>query len=266
MRLTIEHTTIYRYSQPVRYGLQQLRMTPKSRAGHEVLSWATEISGGSKQSGYDDHHNNHVELVAIDDGQQEVTIRGHGMVETTDAHGVVGPHRGNAPLWLFLRSTPMTKTGPGLRALLKGFSPDPDDQVGTLHALSARILEAITYQIGETHSMTTSEDAIAHGYGVCQDHSHVFVTAARHLGFPARYVSGYLMMNETEIQDATHAWAEAHVDGLGWVGFDISNQVSPDELYVRIATGLDYDEASPISGLRYGQADEEMLVTVQVQQ
>jgi hypothetical protein len=82
---------------------------------------------------------------------------------------------------------------------------------------------------------------------------HIFVAAARSMGYPARYVSGYLMMNDRVHQDASHAWAEAHVDGVGWVGFDVSNGISPDARYVRVATGLDYREAAPVSGLRFGR-------------
>ena len=63
-----------------------------------------------------------------------------------------------------------------------------------------------------------------------------------------------------------HAWAEAHVDGLGWVGFDVSNGISPDTRYVRVATGLDYREAAPISGMRYGEGAESMAVSLQIQQ
>ena len=63
---------------------------------------------------------------------------------------------------------------------------------------------------------------------------------ARALEVPARYVSGYLMMDDRVDQEATHAWAEAFVEGLGWVGFDISNGISPDPRYVRVATGRDY--------------------------
>ncbi|MEL6453027.1 MAG: transglutaminase family protein, partial [Pseudomonadota bacterium] len=86
------------------------------------------------------------------------------------------------------------------------------------------------------------------------------------MGFPARYVSGYLMLDDTQAQDAMHAWAEAHVDGLGWVGFDVSNGISPDDRYIRVATALDYRGAAPISGLRYGSAQEDMTVSLQVQQ
>jgi transglutaminase-like putative cysteine protease len=87
------------------------------------------------------------------------------------------------------------------------------------------------------------------------------------MGYPARYVSGYLMMNDRVHQDASHAWAEAHVDGVGWVGFDVSNGISPDARYVRVATGLDYREAAPISGLRFGAMVEKRLsIDIQVQQ
>lgn len=86
------------------------------------------------------------------------------------------------------------------------------------------------------------------------------------MGIPARYVSGYLMMDDRIEQDAGHAWAEAHVEGLGWVGFDISNGISPDARYVRVATGRDYSDAAPITGIRYGARDEAMHVKLAVEQ
>ena len=94
----------------------------------------------------------------------------------------------------------------------------------------------------------------------------MFIACARLMGVPARYVSGYLMMDDRVVQDATHAWAEAWLPELGWVGFDISNAISPDTRYVRLATGLDYFEAAPVSGMRFGASGERMSVTVEVQQ
>jgi transglutaminase-like putative cysteine protease len=85
-------------------------------------------------------------------------------------------------------------------------------------------------------------------------------------GFPARYVSGYLMTDDRVEQDASHAWAEAHLDGLGRVGFDVSNAISPDARYVRVATGLDHDGAASISGMRFGVGSENMRVELQVEQ
>src|SRR3546814_19327521 len=80
------------------------------------------------------------------------------------------------------------------------------------------------------------------------DHAHIFIAAMRHLGHPARYVSGYLMMNDRTRQDATHGWAEAHFEHIGWIGFDVSNGHSPDRRYIRVATGLAYRAAAPVCG------------------
>ncbi len=266
MRLKIHHETAYHYDTPVDYALQQLRLRPKSRAGQTVVDWQLLIEGGQRELEFQDWHNNHVDLIAIEAGQQEVRIRIEGEVETTDQAGVVGRQGGYAPLWIFSRATDLTKPGQAVRRLIKSLGNDFDSELSKLHALSALVLESISYETDHTHSATTAEEALKIGHGVCQDHAHVFITAARLLGYPARYVSGYLMLTDRVAQDASHAWAEVHIDNLGWVGFDISNGISPDERHVRIATGLDYRDAAPISGLRFGQASESMVVNVQVEQ
>ena len=119
---------------------------------------------------------------------------------------------------------------------------------------------------GDEVWVTTAEQAITAGEGVCQDHAHIFISAARLLEVPARYVSGYLMMNDRVDQDATHAWAEAYVDDLGWVGFDISNGISPDPRYVRVATGRDYRDAAPVTGISFGTLAQALEVDVAVEQ
>ncbi|WP_224824108.1 transglutaminase family protein [Cognatishimia sp. MH4019] len=264
MRLKITHTTRYDYDSPVPFGLQQLRTTPKSTRAQSVLQWQTSVEGGAKQLSFEDFHRNTTELVSFDPGTTGLVIRSEGEVEMTDTAGIVGPHQGFTPLWLFLRSTDQTRIGAGVRQIAKAAEGETD--LERLHDLSARIREAVTYQVGASEPTWTAEEAITAGQGVCADHTHIFVACARHLGFPARYVSGYLMMNDRVDQDATHAWAEAHVEGLGWVGFDISNAISPDMRYVRVATGLDYPEAAPISGRHYGSAGETLSVSLEVMQ
>ncbi len=105
---------------------------------------------------------------------------------------------------------------------------------------------------------------------MCQDHAHIFIAAARTLGIPARYVTGYLLMEDTSDgagpAEAHHAWAEAWVESLGWVGFDVANRICPTERYVRLAAGLDAGYAAPIVGSRRGGADEKLDVSVAVQQ
>ena len=140
-----------------------------------------------------------------------------------------------------------------------------DQLLARLHALMATIHKAIDYKTGETAADTTAERALEKGSGVCQDHAHVMISAARVLGLPARYVSGYLLMDGHVDQTASHAWADVHVQGIGWIGFDAANDICPDDRYVRLATGLCYRDAAPVSGLVVGRAAETMSVSIRVE-
>lgn len=266
MLLKISHRTLYRYDEPVHYSLHQIRLTPKSQTCQQILNWQTTIEGGRKELEFQDQHSNQVILASFTAGQSEISIDSYGEVETVDTHGVVAEAAGFAPLWYYLRVTSLTRPGANVRKLVKQLGESFDSDIERLHALSEFISGLVTYETGKTHSATPAEDALSAGHGVCQDHAHIFIAAARLMNYPARYVSGYLMMDDQIDQDASHAWAEAFVSGLGWVGFDVSNRISPDERYVRIATGLDYQDVAPISGLRLGDSDETMIVSLQVQQ
>ena len=265
MRITISHTTTYRYASPVRYGLQELRLHPRTDPSLNVLNWSTTVEGGTHEIFFDDHYGNRVELVSLDPGISETTVTAGGEVETLDTDGIAARHFGHTPMWFYLRTTPRTTPGPGVRRIADSVRDETDD-VTRLHALSAAIREAVAYRPGGSHVESTAEDAVEAGEGVCQDHAHVFIAAARTLGHSARYVSGYLLMDDIVEQDATHAWAEVWVDALGWVGFDVSNGISPDDRYVRIATGLEYRAAAPISGVTYGAGEESLEVALRVQQ
>ncbi|MDF1717359.1 MAG: transglutaminase family protein [Antarcticimicrobium sp.] len=268
MRLKITHVTTYTYDTPVEYALQQLRLIPKSGHGQGVISWSSSITGGTKQVSFDDLFSNHTELVVVDPGATRIEIVSEGDVEIEDRGGVLGRHGGPAPLWLFREATPLTAPGTGLRRLASGLRAAFDDFTGIepLHALSSEVAAAVAYETGRTDSGTGAEEALAAGHGVCQDHAHIMIAVARLLGYPARYVSGYLMMDGQVEQDASHAWAEVWSEALGWVGFDVSNGISPDSRYVRVATGRDYRDAAPIHGLRLGAGGEDLHVSLQVQQ
>ena len=157
---------------------------------------------------------------------------------------------------------PPRRPGRAARALLREVGAG--EPLERLHALSELIRKNVRYTLGTTSADASAEDAIAAGVGVCQDHTHIFLACARELGIPARYVSGYLKLDDRTGQDAMHAWAEAHVDPIGWIGFDISNGISPDPRYVRVAVGLDYAEAAPITGMHRGDARERLSVDIDV--
>ncbi|MGB3752294.1 MAG: transglutaminase family protein [Parerythrobacter sp.] len=266
MRLSICHTTKYRFSEPVVHALQRLRLTPKETQGQSIVEWNMAYENATAEFSYDDQHFNSVTLVNVDSGVTEVVVKCEGVVDTEDNAGVIGAHSGHLPLWAFLGQTPLTRPGENVRAMVADIKPEKGDRLAFLHALSRRIADKVEYRTGETGAKTTAEEAVTLGKGVCQDHAHIFIGLARQHDVPARYVSGYLMMNDRIDQEATHAWAEAHVDGLGWVGFDISNGISPDPRYVRVATGLDYRDAAPVTGISFGTASEDLTVDVSVEQ
>jgi transglutaminase-like putative cysteine protease len=266
MLLRITHRTEYSYDAPVAYALQRLRLFPASGALQAVRSWNLAVEGAREEVRFADQFGNDTRLLSVEGAPHAIVVEASGEVETQDRAGVSGPHAGFAPFWLFRRETPLTKAGAGVRALADEAAGGSGPELETLHGLLKAVTGRLRYTPGTTGTATSAEEALALGAGVCQDHSHVFVAAARLLGFPARYVSGYLMMDDTVEQAASHAWAEAHVAGLGWVGFDAANGISPDERYVRIATGRDYRDAAPVSGIRLGQAQENLAVAITVEQ
>ncbi|MGI2031408.1 transglutaminase family protein [Rhizobium panacihumi] len=263
MRLKITHTTEYLYDAPVPYSLQRLRLTPVDTPAQKVLSWQIDVEGAAVEAGYADQYGNRTELVSTEGDAHTIRITASGEVETSDKAGVFGPHQGFCPLWLFLRETARTKPGKLTRELSRGLSGD--SELAKMHALMETIHTTVAYTPGSTDTETTAEQALEAKTGVCQDHAHIFITAARLLDIPARYVSGYLLMEGQTEQVATHAWAEVHLPGLGWVGFDAANNICPDERYVRIACGLDYADAAPISGMRLGSAGENLKVSLTVE-
>jgi transglutaminase-like putative cysteine protease len=264
MRLTIRHATHYTFAGPVFSGLQQLRLTPLDNHNQKVTEWNFEVERGTKQLSFSDQFGNHVDLVSLESNTTEIKITCTGTIELTDTHGIVGPHKGLAPLWLYKRQTDRTRAGVNVRRLARQVEGDTD--LNRMHNLKELVADAVTYQPGRSEPDWTAEDAIIEGHGVCQDHTHVFVACARALDLPARYVSGYLLMNDRTEQEAMHAWAEVHLPDLGWVGFDASNRISPDKRYVRVATGLDYSDAAPVTGTRIGGAEEALSVEIEIAQ
>lgn len=264
MLLTVTHTTRYAFSGTISHGLQRLRLKPKCTHGQTVVDWNMELTGARREAEYEDQHYNHVDLVSIEPGTPEVVVTCRGTVRTIDNNGVTGLHTGHMPLWCFLRPTPLTRPGSRVRHLVSALEADRADPLAFLHALSAAIAGQVEYVPGVTDPSTTAEQALTAGRGVCQDHAHIFISAGRLLDIPMRYVGGYLRMEDRVEQEAGHGWAEAHVPGLGWVGFDVSNAICPDERYIRVATGCDYGEAAPVTGIALGGGETRLDVLVAV--
>lgn len=264
MRLKIAHRTEYAYDEPVPFALQRLRLAPQNGPAQQVVRWTLAMEGATEEVRFLDQFGNDTRLVSVAGAPHRITIVAEGEVDTVETSGIHGRHRGFAPLWLFAAETALTGAGEGIAGLVAALPGGSD--IDRLHALAAAVRAHVAFVPGATDTQTTAEAALARGEGVCQDHAHVFIAAARHLGLPARYVSGYLRLDGQAAQAASHAWAEVHLDGLGWVGFDAANGISPDARYVRLATGRDYRDAMPVSGIILGKAAERLAVSITVEQ
>jgi transglutaminase-like putative cysteine protease len=264
MLISIRHVTRYTYAQPVGYAIQSLRLTPVSFNGQRVLDWQVRTPGFGPVLQFKDGFGNIVQVTTINTPHQEVLIEAGGSVETTDCSGVVAGLTNTSPCRVFLRETPNTRPDAAIRELAA--SATGQDLLDRLHALAGIVRDRVDYEVGSTDSHTGAAEALADGKGVCQDHAHIFISAARTLGVPSRYVTGYLVLGEQSRSPAHHAWAEAWVEGLGWVGFDVANRICPTERYVRLAVGLDAGSAAPVVGSRRGGQHELLDVSVDVRE
>jgi transglutaminase-like putative cysteine protease len=265
MLLSVDHVTRYLYDTPARSVVQSHRLQPSVFAGQKVLAWDVTVSGGTKGAVFRDGAGDLVQGWTVTGPVGEVAVRVAGMVETTDLTGVLKAHRETVPPECYLRATQPTRSDAALTAL--AMSAEGADPLALAHALSAAVADAIAYRPGVTHAHTTAAEALALGEGVCQDHAHALIACARVRGVPGRYVSGYLFAAaDGQPHEAAHAWAELHVAGLGWVGFDPANRCCPDARYIRLGSGFDAQDAAPIRGIARGGGGEALDVTVAVQQ
>lgn len=268
MRVRISHTTSYRYETPPAGVTQMLRLTPRHHDGQYVVDWRIELSVDSLLHQHEDAFGNitHSFTVAGPPGALSITVEGE--VDTQEAHGIVSGTFERFPPALYLRETPLTQPDSAIVEFAEATrAAAGSDTLTLLHALLAAINSAVTFDIDPTHAATTAAEAFALRRGVCQDLTHVYIASARHLGVPARYVAGHLWRADgVTAQEAGHAWAEAYVEKLGWVGFDPANGICVTEAHVRVATGLDYLGAAPVRGARYGGAGENLQVAVHVAQ
>lgn len=246
MRISIRHETRYAYDEPVSGAVMRLRLVPPATTGQSILNWQVSVNGEPVKrwiaSGYGE-----VEALWRAGGRvSEVMIVAEGEVSTVDHAGVTLSLPRELRPAFFLRSTPLTAPLGGIAALAETVRSDLGP-LDSLHRLCIAVHEAVVWKAGSTGSETTAAEALAQGTGVCQDQSHIFIAVARLLGVPARYVTGYMRDPERpDDEHDPHAWAEAWLNGLGWVAFDCTLGRCPTEGHVRLTVGLDAADAAPI--------------------
>ena len=265
MRLRIAHTTTYRYEPAASGVIQILRMTPGSHDGQYVADWQIDVSTDSRLDTHEDAFGN-VTHVLTHGSITDLTIHCEGLVETQDTGGVLRGSDERFPPSLFLRPTPLTDLNPAMTAIVRELRAEAGgDVLGFLHSLMTQVSEHMTFDEDPTNSATSAAEAFALKRGVCQDYAHILIACARAGGVPARFVSGHFLRSDGMVnQQAGHAWAEAFVPDLGWIGFDAANGICTTDAHARVAIGLDYLGAAPVRGTRYGGGMETLNVAVKV--
>ncbi len=268
MILTVSHSTRYQFETPVSGIIQSLRLKPSQYEGQRLIDWSIDVPGAVMGPSCRDGAGDYLQTASLRAPMTHIDVIVTGSVETVDTSGVLRGHRERVPPRAYLRHTARTESNRAIHDLvdetLAGHETAPT--LKRAHLLAAAVLEALPYRSGTTDAHTTGAEAMTEGSGVCQDHAHVLIACAHLAGLPARYVSGYLnATSEYHTGEATHAWAEVFIEGLGWVGFDASNQCCPDENYIRLGSGLDAQDAAPIRGLVLGGAEEKLDVSVVVE-
>lgn len=257
MKLEIDHSTQYFYETPVKKSIQMLRVTPQTLAHQRVLSWQLTLPRYGQE--IFDGFGNFCTVLNVNQPHQVLNIHAQGVVEIDDTSEYNSDNR--IPADIFINSTDLTRINPEMLEFAHKHTNGQANRTA-LSRLSLAVLEHMPYTPGSTHVATSAAEAFEKRLGVCQDHTHVFLSCARALGVPARYVSGYLYTAE-DGHLASHAWAEACLNNH-WFVFDISNQLYQPVQHVQLAVGLDYNDAAPLRGMRQGGGQEHMECLVRV--
>lgn len=264
MRLTVRHATIYTHDSPLRFIAQSHRLTPAANAAQRILDWRVTCEGAVFGDLFLDGGGDRINTMTVHGPVDRLEILVEGVVDTTDTAGVLRNHAEIISPRVYLSPTAPTKMSTALGELRhKALKGAQGSELDAAHRLSAAVAEAIAWEPGTTHSHTTAAEALEEGRGVCQDHAHALIALAHASDLPARYVTGYLL-TDAEEGEAAHAWAEVHIQGLGWVGFDPANRCCPDDRYIRLGSGRNALEAAPIRGVSRGGGEEAMAVSVLV--
>ena len=277
MYYTIRHTTRFRYSKPISESIMEVRIQPRSEGNQYCLDFQLRTSPRSNIMNYRGEFGNRVHHFDIPNSHNQLTITAQALVDVTapsplpealtpQAWDELDALTGSDDYWDTLMPSHFANPSELLYELAHELDVRRrDDPLTALRDLNSAIYKTFAYSPKTTRVDSPIDEALSLRKGVCQDFAHIMITLARHLQIPCRYVSGYLYRGERRsLGEATHAWVEAYLPDLGWVGFDPTNNTVTDERHVRVAIGRDYADVPPTRGVFRGKAESELTVTVRI--
>ena len=250
MRISIRHQLSVTPPPGTAHAVLQLLLTPQSGPTQKIDSWSVEMAGIGNAGRFTDAFGNPAHLVNHSKPEGALVVTVEGVVATSDKHGVLGRLGGEPVPALYRRVTGLTKAPAQLYGKFRG---SKDSRLDILHGLMARVGEVLgTAEAPVVQSQMAADGSQSQNQGgeprdlpPASDYAHAFIGACRALDIPARYVTGYLVGAEDHA-GGFHAWAEAHDERLGWIGFDPLLQLCPTDRHVRLAVGLDGTGAQPV--------------------
>ena len=282
MHFSIRHLTKFLYSDVVSESMMETRMHPRSDAGQRCLTFHLSVSPRCRVFSYRDHLQNHVHHFDIPGPHEQLVIVAESLVEVQpvvapvpavlaqDVWADLDELVAEGDFWEMLFPSQFAQPTDELEQLARKLDVRRrDDPLAVLHQLNRQIYEYFSYVPKSTRVDSPIDLALQNRKGVCQDFAHIMIALVRSkLRVPCRYVSGYLYHGQSDTDrsaaSATHAWVEALVPQLGWVGFDPTNSLLAGERHIRTAIGRDYADVPPTHGIFRGRADTELSVAVQV--
>lgn len=278
-RVRISHRTEYHYHEPVQFGPHRALLRP--REGHDlhILRSTLAVEPGADVRWFRDVYGNSIAILNfLEPGAtfrllSEVDVE---LYEDQPIDCVVDPVAQWYPFQydaaeqveiVPYRLPTYPHDGPAVQEWLRDLY-SPGRMILTadlLNGLNGLVHRSFRYNRREEAGVQVPCETLRLGTGSCRDYAVFMMEAARHLGFAARFVTGYIQMGEGQ-HGATHAWTEVYVPGAGWRGFDPTNDKPSGSEHVSVAVSRDHEKASPLSGSWFGPAGafDRMDVSVQV--
>lgn len=280
MYYAITHLTTFSYSETITDSVMELRMQPRSDETQSCLRFDLKISPKARAFSYRDYLGNMIHQFDIPGRHRRLAVRAESVVETKhsdplpgtlqpDAWGELAAALDDRDLYDMILPSRFARPSAALEAFMqeRGIRPG-DDPLLTLVALNKTVYQSFKYMPNVTSVDSPIDHTLEEGKGVCQDFAHIMIALGRSMGIPCRYVSGYLFYrahdHDRSSEDATHAWVEAWLPDLGWVGFDPTNDLICGERHIRVAVGRDYADVPPTKGVFMGESESTLTVSVKV--
>lgn len=283
MRYSIRHLTRFDYSSPVQENVMEARLQPRSEALQTCIQFDLTVKPAAQVHHYQDYLGNIVHHFSLPRLHKQLSLTAEALVEVIHTPRVpeavpasswdtLAALSNHFEYWDMLRPSRFTRPTPLLDQLADELNVDRTDPLTAVRQLNNRIYAAFDYAPQTTNVHSVFDEALAQRKGVCQDFTHIMIALLRQMGIPARYVSGYLFhrkqthsnLPDRSVEDATHAWIEAYLPELGWIGFDPTNNLVVGERHIRVAIGRDYADVPPTRGVYSGEAKDELSVGVSV--